>query len=462
MGVVKWFKTNTFLYTVYGVGFGCCFPILGSACDLFRLNQSLTLVNLIHIQLANPIHFIIDTAPFFLGWFAFIAGKKQDQLLKKNLEIVNVLRVKEEFFANMSHEIRTPMNGVIGVIDLLQKTTKLDQHQSKYLSIVAKSSDHMMAIIDDILTISKLEANKIEVKYSTSQLNKILEQERDLFKELAEQNQIHIDLDFDDGIPDFLEMGEIRVRQIVGNLLSNAIKFSYDGRVLIRSSLVAVLEKSFTVKIEVIDSGQGILEADQKLLFNVFQQLDQSSTKRIKGTGLGLSIAKRMAELMGGEIGVVSEIGKGSNFWFTFVARAAASIDGASTPKHEISSCLNNKHILIVDDMALNVLVAEAMLMQLGCTCDTAENGVQAVNKFKENSYDLILMDIQMPEMDGVEATKQIRLINKLTPPIVALSANAMDGHKELYIKSGLDDYLSKPIVIDSLRGVLEKWLLDN
>ena len=453
------FRSEACAYTVYGVLFGCFFPLFGTLFDLLRLDRILTFSNIIEIQASNPIHYIIDTAPFFLGCFAFIGGKKQDQLLKKNLELVKTTKIKEEFFANMSHEIRTPMNGVIGVLDLLVKTTKPTKIQSKYLDVISKSSDDMMTIINDILNISKLEANQMTVEYSTANLKEVLEQEINLFGELAAQNNITLDLEVDTNIPLQLELSEVRIRQIVGNLLSNAIKFSEKGSVLIRASFIKSEYSTFTLKIEVIDNGVGISITDQNLLFNAFQQLDQSSTKKVKGTGLGLSIAKRITELMGGSIGVCSEPGKGSNFWFTLKAYQAATLKKNEKLSVQEGDCLKNKHILLVDDMELNIVVGQAMLIQFGCIVDIARNGLEAVQKFKQNRYDLILMDIQMPKMDGLQATREIKSIKSFTPPIIALTANAMDGDSEKYIQSGLDDYLSKPIIIGTLKTVLTKWL---
>ena len=444
---------------MYGVLFGCCFPISATLFDLLRLGYSFTLLNLVEVQVLNPIHYIIDTAPFFLGLFALIAGRKQDQLVRTNIQLVKNSKIKEEFFANMSHEIRTPMNGVIGVVDLLIKTTDLTKIQTKYLDIISKSSDDMMTIINDILNISQLEANKVVIDYKTVSLRETLEHEVNLFRELALQKGIDIELDMDDDIPTYLKLGEIRLRQIVSNLLSNAIKFSEKGPIVIRARLINSEEASVVLKINVIDNGQGILASDIKLLFNVFQQLDQSSTKRVKGTGLGLSISKRLAELMGGEMGVVSERGKGSDFWFTLKAFKTINPKGKQVFDKQGMGSFKKKRILLVDDMELNIIVGEAILLQFGCTVDIARNGLEAVEKFKIQKYDLILMDIQMPKMDGLEATKEIRLLNVLTPPIIALSANAMEGDNEYYIKSGLDDYLSKPIVIETLKSLLNKWL---
>lgn len=455
----KWFQKEAFKYAIYGSIFGCFFPIFGTLFDLIRLNQDITLHNIIQIQIINPIHFIIDTAPIFLGLFALIGGIKQDTLLFHNQEIIRISKVREEFFANISHEIRTPMNGVIGIVDVLKRTTDLNKTQKNYLNVISKSSNDMMSIINDILNFSKLEAGELTIEYTTNTIYNVIQQEINLFIELAQEKQNTIELVIDNKIPKYLYLGEIRVGQIIRNLLSNAIKFTENGNIIIKATLSEIVDSSYCIKIEVIDDGVGIKIEDQKRLFNIFQQLDQSSTKKSKGTGLGLSIAKKLAKLMHGEIGVQSEINKGSNFWFTFIAEESKATNLNPVQESISNNSFQNNKILLVDDMEINILVAEKMLLKLGFNVDTARNGLDAISKFECNDYHLILMDIQMPGMNGIEAAKRIRLIDKHTPPIIALSANAMQGDKENYISQGLDDYITKPVVLQTLQNILKKWV---
>jgi signal transduction histidine kinase/CheY-like chemotaxis protein len=460
----KWYKKEAFNYFLYGASFGCAFPIFATIFDLLRLDKEINFTNIVAIQTSFPIHFIIDTAPFFLGLFALLGGIKQDAVLNKNIEITRISKEKEEFFANISHEIRTPMNGVIGIIDVLKRTTNLNEIQKKYLTVISKSSFDMMAIINDILDLSKLEAGELTVKYSTNSIKNVLQQEINLFTELADERQNTIELIVDNNIPEYLKLGEIRIKQIVRNLLSNAIKFTKNGKIKIRATLVESYSNNSSnkIKIEIIDNGVGIGLNNQKLLFNVFQQLDQSSTKKAKGTGLGLSIAKKLAVLMHGEIGIESEINKGSNFWFTFLAENSEAPTFKNKNKYPNNHLFKNKKILVVDDMEINILVATTMLEKLGFKVDVSKNGFNAIEKYKKKDYCLILMDIQMPKMDGIETTHHIRSIVKPTPPIIAFTANAMDGDKEKYIAQGLDDHISKPIVIDKLNSILEKWLSEK
>ncbi len=381
-------------------------------------------------------------------------------MLQHNQQIIDHSKIKDAFFANMNHEIRTPMNGVIGMIDLLQKTSPSAETQKKYLNILKQSSNDMMTIINDILDFSKLEAGKLTIEYSTETLFNVLNQEIELFRAYALDKQNTIELEIDDNIPLHLELSVIRIKQVIGNLLSNAIKYTDKGKIIIRASLLESVDSSFKIKVEVIDNGIGIKEEDQRVLFNIFQQLDQESAKQAKGTGLGLSISRNLLNLMGGEIGVTSKLGEGSCFWFTFSAKetGVAKVLNLSNSDKEKRHKPENK-ILLVDDMEVNIFVAETMLVELGYTVDTANGGKEALQKFKKNDYQLILMDIQMPEMDGIETTKRIRSINRTIPPILALSANAMEGDREKYIASGFDDYLAKPIELDTLDQTLDSWL---
>ncbi len=455
----KWVRTEAFKYTLYGALFGCCFPIIGTLFDLLRLDLAISLTNVMKVQLNNPIHFIINTAPLFLGLVAFIAGRKQDIVVKRNQELVRASKVKEEFFANMSHEITTPLNGVVGMVNLLKTQTKTNEIQKNYIEIIENSVSDLINIINDILDASILDTNEIQIHCVPNVLVDILQLEIKVYEKSAQKKQVVIQLEVDDDIPTVLEFDETRLRQIVGNLLSNAVKFAEKGAIKVKASIQELSGSTYDIKIEIIDDGCGIAEQHQELIFDVFQQLDQTTTKEVQGLGLGLYIAKKVSNFMGGEIGVISEPGRGSNFWFTFAASKLENSGNATTKGKTGRSSIQNSNILLVEDKEINVLISRAILMELGCKVEVASNGFEAVQKCRDVNYDLILMDIQMPKMDGVEATRVIRSEHTNVPPIIALTAYAIEGDKEKYIGLGLDDYLPKPVTIDALKCVFLKWL---
>lgn len=461
-----WYKAETAKYALYGAIFGIVFPIIGTLVDILRLDLSLTWSSIVYVQSTFPIHFIIDTAPLFLGVFAALAGKKQDQLIRKNTILTQNASFKEQFLANMSHEIRTPLNGVIGMIDVLMTNTDLDDLQREYIGTVHRSSQDLLAILNDILDLSKLEAGQMKIEQADMNVHSVVHKVKGLFAAEAKQKGLSIRSVYGEDVPQSFKAGEIRLTQIISNLVGNAVKFTTEGEIVIKTSLVENRPEAMVVKVEVIDNGDGISEADQQKLFSQFQQLDQSSTKSIKGTGLGLSICKRLVELMHGEIGVVSEEGRGSNFWFTFTAYPLTQAEREQKQQKEQKSKPSpkdkfpnfNLNVLLVDDNDVNLMLAEIMLNNFGCVAQFAENGLLALEKCKENTFDLILMDIQMPVMDGVEATQKIKADHPDAPPIIGLSANAMEGDAEKYMGLGLDDYLLKPLTLEALGLKLGDW----
>lgn len=376
----------------------------------------------------------------------------RDLVNAKNLA-ENSLKVKEQFLANMSHEIRTPMNGVIGMVDLLSQTP-LNAEQENFVNIVKKSSSTLLTILNDILDLSKIEAGKMRIQKSISEIQSIFEKVLTLFTQQAQQKNIRLSYHIDGDVPDFLMIDETRALQILSNLTSNALKFTQK-----EGSVTMHISKENTTnlyRIAVEDTGIGISTVDQEKLFKLFTQVDNSSTKAFGGTGLGLAISKELSQLMGGQIGVNSEPDAGSIFWFTLLAEQPdeknlkAHIKDKNKPEKQDKFDFSNKavpFILIVDDNAVNRQVANQILLKAGFKTDIAIGGRAAIEKVKRHDYDLILMDIQMPQMDGITATKEIKQLDKPVPPIVAMTAYSMKEDRDRFLNAGMDGYLAKPIV---------------
>lgn len=373
------------------------------------------------------------------------------------------LKIKEQFLANMSHEIRTPMNGITGMIDLLGSTV-LDEEQTEYIGTISKSSKILLNIVDDILDLSKIEAGKMALRKEPFHLIRMIKKVYDLFSQhaLLNNNTLHYYVQPD--IPEWIVLDETRLIQVFSNLISNAVKFSKaKGKIDINVNLVESRNKTHTFKVSIKDSGIGISEEDQKNLFQSFHQLDNSSTKNFGGTGLGLVISKGLVESMGGEMGLVSVLGQGSTFWFTFVAQE--SLSGEINRRQ--TDYLLTKHftnitprILLVDDNDINRKVATSILKKSGCEVIEVADGFKAIEKTKAESFDLIFMDIQMPKMNGIEAVRRIKALGiKDLPPIVAMTAYSMEEDHQRFLDSGLDDYIAKPIKVDLLMSIVRRWV---
>jgi len=475
---------------------------------------------LLAVYLARPVRLVATTAdavlggneevavPAFRGWVpteirrlgqAF--NTMLEGLREKTAEIRQALQqaessnqAKTQFLANMSHEIRTPLNGVVGMIELM-RLTELSATQRRYAEQATQSSQALLRLIDDILDLSKIEAGRLELEHVSFHLPSLVHDARMLFAEPARDKGLRLSVVVPDDMNVMLVGDPHRLLQVLTNLVGNAIKFTSEGGVTVRVSRGDEDPTHLRVRFEVEDTGIGIPAVQRERIFDAFTQADNSMTRRFGGTGLGLSISRELVRMMGGEIGASSTVGAGSTFWFTVrmeksgrqtviripadpartvpetaladSARVDAPDAFVPAAKQEFQEALRRSgrtsvRIMLAEDNGANMRVTRALLESLGCQVVPAENGLEAVERYRHQPVDIILMDCQMPEMDGYEATRAIRQLEALSgrqTPIIALTAHAMAGSREACLDAGMNDQFTKPLTMAALIRMLLKWL---
>ncbi|MDR1495352.1 MAG: response regulator [Clostridiales Family XIII bacterium] len=380
-------------------------------------------------------------------------------------------QAQRDFLARMSHEIRTPMNGVIGMA-LLAKSAPTEAQRLEYIDKIQLSASLLLGIINDILDFSKIEAGKMQIENAPFHTERIIETVSDLIRPKADENGLDLIVSIDASVPKMMSGDGMRLSQILLNLLGNAIKFTKEGSVTLKLRADAIGDDKLRLYCSVSDTGIGMTPEQMSGILKPFTQADSSTARKFGGTGLGLSISKALTELMGGELTVRSEPGKGSEFSFFIVAdtydgdTSYVSLADDEAAEHRY----DGSRLLIVEDNEINLIIAETLLTDMGFSVDSAENGLQGVEAFAAQHYDLILMDIRMPVMDGFEATQKIRRMEAerrasdrdAAPhvPIIAMTANAMREDRELSFEAGMDGHISKPINIDEVKSVIYDVLI--
>ncbi len=376
-------------------------------------------------------------------------------------QAVAASRSKTEFLATVSHEIRTPLHGVLGTLDLLQDTS-LNREQSELLAIIENSAGALLAVINDMLDLQKTEAGRMELSEEPIDLASVLGAVLDTVRAPADAKGLTLEAEVSADIPGDLLGDPARLRQILLNLVANAVKFTDRGGVSVTVRLEGVSRRSATIRFLVADTGIGIPAQDQDRIFEPFSQADSSTTRRHEGTGLGLAITRRLVELMDGEISVASTLGEGTTIAAS--VRLARGSDTSPAPRERSRERIGiSGSVLVAEDSPVNRELALRQLSRLGVSALAVGSGAEAVRALEQDNFDAVLMDMRMPEMDGLEATRAIRLREKETgrghTPIIAVTANAMRGDRTMCIDAGMDDFATKPLVLDDLAEALGRWL---
>ena len=386
-------------------------------------------------------------------------------------------RAKTDFLTNMSHEIRTPINGIMGMNSILlrQIDTLPREKIAEYAGNMQRASRTLLAIVNDILDISKIESGKMELLCEGYELASLINDCYTIVASNCKKKNLDLYMEIDENLPSILYGDDVRIRQVVNNFLSNAVKYTKRGHVILKISYSRIDKESINLRIDVKDSGIGIQKKDMENLFQNFTRLEEHKNRNIEGTGLGLSLTKRLVDMMHGEVQVESQYGEGSTFT-AIIPQKVICEDGIGDMKqifenYELSvgammpvPQFAGVHILVVDDMEINRIVAKEMLLQTGAIVDVAGSGEEGLTLMKEQHYDLIFMDQMMPDMDGIATFEEMKRMNhqNKTTPVIAMTANAVKGAKEMYLQHGFADYISKPIFEEKMWKILERFLADK
>lgn len=398
----------------------------------------------------------------FVGITMDVTEEKQaaEMLIRAKEAAQAAANAKSEFLAAMSHEIRTPMNGVLGYVELL-KSTALDAEQRQFLQTIESSGEHLLSIINDILDVTQIEAGKVTLRRTAFPVAQCVLQVFEMLKPVARAKGLDYHLDIGGDAPAFIVSDQGRVAQVLTNILGNAIKFTSAGEVRVALSARPIGEGNWEWTFRVTDTGPGVSEAAMEKIFEPFFQEDSSASRVHGGAGLGLAISRNIARLLDGSLEVSRGEGRGSEFRLIINAPAAIERE-IVVPSPERPGSLDGCHVLVVEDNPVNRKLCHAMLTRLGCDVTFAEDGLQMIETFAPDTYDIMLVDMQLPHMDGCQATERVREIERergyLRTPIVAMTANVLNEDRDRCMRAGMDDFLSKPLSQANLRSAIAKW----